>query len=258
MPTTLITGASGGIGLALARISAAHGDDLVLVARSADKLQTIADEFAATYKITAHVLPTDLSHAQSPQMLVDQVAAHNIQVDILINNAGFGDYGPFAAADHTKTMEMLQLNIATLTALTQLLLPGMLARRYGRIMNVASTAAFQPGPLMAVYYASKAYVLSFSEAVNEEVRGSGVSVTALCPGPTRTGFQAGAAMEQSRLLRLGLMDGEAVAQAGYRGMIAGKSVVIPGASNWLGAQLPRFSPRSLTARLVRQLQEREG
>ncbi len=256
--TALITGASGGIGLELARICAANGHNLVLVARSAAKLQAIADELAAAHGITARARPADLTEPAAPQAIFDQLAADNKTIDMLINNAGFGDYGPFAESDRAKTMEMVQVNMAALTELTHLFLPGMVARKSGRVMNVASTAAFQPSPLMAVYYATKAYVLSFSDAIGEELRGSGVTVTTLCPGPTRTGFQAGAAMEQSRLLRMGLMDVGAVAQAGYTGMIAGKSIVIPGPTNWLGAQLPRFTPRSLTTRLIRQMQEREG
>jgi short-subunit dehydrogenase len=153
---------------------------------------------------------------------------------------------------------MVQVNVAALTELTHRFLPGMVQRKSGRIMNVASTAAFQPGPLMAVYYATKAYVLSFSDAIGEEVRSAGVTVTTLCPGPTRTGFQAEAAMEQSRLMRMGLMDVRAVAQAGYKGMIAGQTVVIPGPTNWVGAQLARFTPRRLTTRLMMQIQGREG
>lgn len=258
MPTALISGASNGIGLELARISAAHGDNLVLVARSAGKLQSIADELAAKHKISARALPADLTDPQAPQAIFNQLNADNINVDILINNAGFGDYGPFAASDRAKIMEMVQVNVAALTELTHLFLPGMVQRKYGRVMNVASTAAFQPGPLMAVYYATKAYVLSFSDAIGEELRNTGVSVTTLCPGPTRTGFQSEAAMEQSRLMRMGLMDVQAVAQAGYRGMMNGTTVVIPGPTNWVGAQLSRFTPRRLTTRLMMQIQGREG
>lgn len=258
MPTALITGASSGIGLELARICAAHGNNVVLVARSAAKLQALADELAAQHKITARALPADLTDPSAPQAIFDQLAADSISIDILINNAGFGDYGPFAESERAKIMEMVQVNMAALTELTHLFLPGMVQRKYGRIMNLASTAAFQPGPLMAVYYATKAYVLSFSDAIGEEVRGTGVTVTTLCPGPTRTGFQAEAAMEQSRLMRMGLMDVGAVVQAGYRGMMDGKTVVIPGPTNWVGAQLARFTPRRVTTRLMMQIQGREG
>jgi uncharacterized protein len=258
MLTTLITGASNGIGLELARICAAHGHNVVLVARSIAKLQAIADELATQHKITARALPADLTDPAAPQAIFDQLNADNIAVDILINNAGFGDYGPFAASDRAKMMEMVQVNVAALTELTHLFLPGMVQRKYGRIMNLASTAAFQPGPLMAVYYATKAYVLSFSDAIGEELRGSSVTVTTLCPGPTRTGFQAGAEMEQSRLMRMGLMDVGAVVREGYKGMMAGKTVVIPGPTNWVGAQMARFTPRRLTTRLIMQIQGREG
>ena len=179
-----------------------------------------------------------------------------VEVEILINNAVFASYGPFAESDPAHELAMIQVNVAALTHLTRRLLPGMLIRRRGRIMNLASTAAFQPGPLMAVYYATKAYVLSFSEAIADELRGTGVTVTALCPGPTATGFQAQAAMEASKLVRGGLMDARRVAAVGYAGMLAGKTVVIPGALNWLGAEAVRFLPRRAATRFVRRIQER--
>ena len=179
--TALITGASSGIGLDLARLFAKDGHDVVLVARSEGKLREIAAELERDFGMTAHVIVADLAKPDAPQTLVAQLP---VDVDVLVNNAGFGVLGPFVETDLAKELEMIQVNVVALTHLTKLLLPPMVARRRGRVLNVASTAAFQPGPLMAVYYATKAYVLSFSEAIADELRDSGVTVTALCPGPT--------------------------------------------------------------------------
>src|SRR3954469_20394085 len=197
--TALITGASGGIGLELARVFAAHGYDLVLVARSGGKLEELAAELRTGHGIAARVIAKDLARPESPEDLARELEAAGVTVDVLINNAGFATFGPFVAADLHAELEELQLNVVTLTHLTKKLLPGMVARRRGGVLNVASTAAFQPGPFMAIYYATKAYVLSFSEALAEELAGTGVSVTALCPGPTATGFQQRAAMQDSKL-----------------------------------------------------------
>jgi uncharacterized protein len=176
---------------------------------------------------------------------------------VLVNNAGYASYGLFAQTEAEAQLRMIQLNVSALTALTRAWLPGMLARGWGRVLNVASTAAFQPGPLMAVYYATKAYVLSFSEALADETRGSGVSVTCLCPGPTQTGFQARAQMEESRLVKgKRIMDSRAVARAGYAGLMAGRSVVIPGLKNKVLAQSVRLLPRRTVTTLVRSAQER--
>jgi uncharacterized protein len=255
--TALITGASGGIGEALAQRFARDGFDLVLVARTEAKLQALAGELARSYGITAHVLAYDLSDPAAPRRLVEQLAARTIAVDILVNNAGFATYGPFAELDLDGGLRMLQVNIVTLTHLTRLLLPGMLARKRGRILNVASTAAFMPGPLMAVYYASKAFVLSFSEALHNELQGSGVTVTALCPGPTSTGFQARAQMEQSKLVRRRqIMGVDEVADAGYVALLKGQPVVIPGLMNRIQTLLPRLLPRRLVPVIVRNAQER--
>ena len=176
-------------------------------------------------------------------------------MDVLINNAGFGAYGAFAESNLERDLEMIQVNISALTSLTRLVLPGMLERRRGRIMNVASTAGFQPGPLMAVYYATKAYVIMFSEAIANELKGTGVTVTCLCPGATATQFAARANMEQSRLFKLGAMRSADVAQAGYKGMMAGKTLVIPGLLNKTLAFSVRFSPRKLVTAISRSLQE---
>jgi uncharacterized protein len=244
--TALVTGASGGIGLEIARCLARDGYDLVLVARSGDKLQALADELGG-----ARVLAADLSDPGAAA----KVAAEVPSVDVLVNNAGVGDFGPFVDADLDRVLAMLQLNVVALTQLTRIYLPAMVERRSGRVLNVASTAAFQPGPLMAVYYATKAYVLSFSEALAEELRGTGVTVTALCPGPTRSGFQAAAEMEESRLVRgRKLPSSQQVAEAGVRAMHRGRAIVIPGVGNKLLAQSVRFGPRALVRRIVKALQ----
>jgi hypothetical protein len=256
--TALVTGASGGIGLELARVFAAGGFNLILVARSADRLAKIAEELAARHSITARAVPADLIDPQAPQALFDRLAQEQAQVDVLVNNAGFASYGPFVEAETGGQLDMIQLNVTALTHLTRLFLPGMVARRRGRVLNVASTAAFQPGPLMAVYYATKAFVLSFSEALANELEGSGVTVTALCPGPTESGFQQRASLQESRLFQGGLMDAATVAKVAYAATLRGQTVVIPGTRSWLFAQAPRFLPRGLVVRLVRQAQERTG
>ena len=188
--TVLITGASSGIGRELARLYASDGAGLVLIARSEDKLRQLADELCANYGAGAQVVPTDLSRPASPREIVEALAQRHIDVDVLVNNAGFGARGSVAEIGVERQLEMIEVNVAALTQLTALLLPGMLERRRGAILNVASTAAFQPGPNWAVYCATKAYVLSFTEALAEEVRGSGVRVSCLAPGPTDTGFAA--------------------------------------------------------------------
>src|SRR2546423_6004428 len=202
MPSTaLITGASSGIGLDLARLVAADGNNVVLVARSGDKLAELAAELESKHHIRAFVAPIDLADPGAPEELYHVLEEQGIAIDILINNAGFGTHGPFAEADLAAQMQMLQVNVAALTQLTWLFLQPMIRRKQGRIMNVASTAAFQPGPFMAVYYASKAYLLSFSEALANELHGTGVTVTTLCPGPTITGFQHRAGLEGMGIFR---------------------------------------------------------
>ncbi len=256
--TALITGASGGIGLELARQFAQHGHDLVLVARSQDKLAQLAQELQAAHGVTAHVMPADLTDPDAPNRLHAQLQEAGVPVHVLVNNAGFGAYGLFHESTLEEELAMLQLNVVALTHLTHLFLQEMVTRRAGRVLNVASTAAFQPGPLMAVYYASKAYVLHFSEALANELAPFGVTVTALCPGPTVSGFQARADMEESRLVqnRAVMMDAATVARQGYEALMAGKPVVIPGLFNKVGALLPRFVPRHLTVKTIRFMQER--
>ena len=256
--TALVTGASGGIGEELARLFAADGHDLVLVARSRDKLARLAEELEAKHGVSANVLPADLARAESPQEIFKETEGAGVRVDALVNNAGFGSYGPFAETDMRQELEMLQVNVTALTHLTKLFLPPMLVRRRGYVMNVASTAAFQPGPLMAVYYASKAYVLSFSEALSNECEGTGVRVSALCPGPTETGFVAAAGMGDSKLFDRAVMDARTVAVEGYRGLLAGKTIVIPGFRNNLLARSIGLFPRGLVTKVVRGIQEKRN
>ena len=254
--TALVTGASGGIGEELARLFAADGHDLVLVARSGDKLARLADELTAAHGVAARSLTADLARPEAPQEIFEELRDAGLSVDALVNNAGFGSYGLFAETDLRRELELLQVNVVALTHLTKLFLPGMIGRRRGYVMQVASTAAFQPGPLMAVYYASKAYVLSFSEALANECEGTGVRVSALCPGPTHTGFVAAAGMTQSKLFDRGAMSARAVAEAGYRGLLEGRAVVIPGLRNSLVARTVGFMPRGLVTKVVRRLQEK--
>lgn len=254
-PTALVTGASSGIGLDLSRELAKHSHDVVLVARTAAKLQEIAGELQKP-GVNAHVIASDLSRPGAAEDIVSELKRRNIEIDLLVNNAGYGLTGPFAGNDLQRELAMIQVNIVALTHLTKLLLRPMVARRRGRILNVASTAAFQPGPLMAVYYATKAYVLSFSEAIADELRNSGVTVTTLCPGPTQTGFAEVAKMTESRLFTMMRpMSSEEVARAGYRGMMSGKRLVIPGAKNKMLVQSLRVSPRRTVTALVRRFQE---
>jgi short-subunit dehydrogenase len=241
--------------LEFSRIFAREGYNLVLVARSADKLRQLASELEKAHGTRSLMLATDLSEPGAPAYVLDQTTRADIQVDVLVNNAGFGQYGMFAENDLEECLRQIQLNVTTLTHLTRLYLPAMIARKSGGILNVASTAAFQPGPLMAVYFATKAYVLHFSEALANELDGTGVSVTCLCPGPTATEFHKRANATGMRLLKFGSMDARTVAEDGYRGLVAGKPVVISGFKNWLVAQSVRFSPRRMVTAIARKTQE---
>ncbi|HKN17925.1 MAG TPA: SDR family oxidoreductase [Candidatus Sulfotelmatobacter sp.] len=255
--TALITGASGGIGYELGKLFARDHYNLVLVARSADKLNQVAGELQGQFGITAKTLALDLAAGPAAKSLFDQVQGEGVVVDVLVNNAGFGVFGEFVPMAEEEILGQIQLNITALTQLTRSFLPAMVARRSGKIMNVASTAAFQPGPLMAVYYATKAYVLSFSEALANEVAGSGVVVSCFCPGATDTGFQKRAGMENSRLFKkIGAMNVETVARDGYRGLMSGKTLVISGAQNWLVAESVRFAPRKLVTAVSRWVAEK--
>jgi uncharacterized protein len=253
--TALITGASSGIGLDLAQLMAPNFD-LVITSRSQAALEKIAKELQTAHGNHVHVIPADLTLPEAPQQVFTEIDRRGLPVDILINNAGFGSYGAFAESDPKTSLDMVEVNIAALTALTRLALPGMIQRKRGRIMNVASTAGFQPGPLMAVYYATKAYVIMFSEAIANELKDSGVSVTCFCPGATATNFAERAKMEESRLFKMGAMKSKDVALVGYKGMMAGKGLVIPGIINKTLAMSVRFSPRKLVTAISRSLQEK--
>lgn len=258
-PTALVTGASGGIGLELARLLAKGGHDLILVARNEAKLKEISQYLGGMYHGKVEVIPGDLIDPEMPEALMEEVAARGLTVDVLVNNAGIGDRGQFAQMELGRLLSMIQLNITSLTHLTRLVLPDMVARKRGRILNVASTASFAPGPLMAVYYATKAYVLSFSEALQNELKSSGVTVTALCPGPTRTGFAEAAGISGSNLFSgPNVMDAGPVAQAGYEAMMRGRAVVVPGFMNKVLIQAIRISPRFLIRAITRWFQERRA
>ncbi|UAA37752.1 SDR family oxidoreductase [Paraneptunicella aestuarii] len=259
MTTALITGASSGIGECLAEQCAKHKIDLVLTARSEDKLQALSERLVSQYGVQCHVITSDLSAVDGVQKLVDELDKLNCQVDYLINNAGFGDFGFFVDSDLAKQKQMMMLNMVALTELTHRLLPAMKARGNGKILNVASTASFMPGPYMSVYYATKAYVLSFSEAIANELQGTGVTVTALCPGPTASGFQDAAEMNKSGLVKmLPMPTSEQVAEYGFNAMMKGKRVAIHGAMNWLMAQSIRFTPRRIATAVVRMISSPKG
>jgi short-subunit dehydrogenase len=241
---TLITGASAGIGLEFARQLAKRGHKLVLVARRKDRLDALAAEIG-----NARAVTIDLSAAGSTAKLVANLKAAGEHVDTLINNAGFGLSGRFAELDAARQREMIDLNVASLTDLCRAMAPGMIERKAGAILNVASTAAFQPGPNMAVYFASKAYVLSFTEALHEELKPLGIRVTALCPGPTKTEFGAVAGFTEGRFDRLST-DAASVVRAGLKGLDRNHAVVVPGWLNKVGASSTRFVPRPLVRKIA--------
>jgi uncharacterized protein len=242
-PRVLVTGASSGIGRELALQFASHGMDQVLVARSRDRLEQLADEIRSRHRVAADVIVADLSNPDEVQGLFEETERRGLTVDILVNNAGFGDMAHFWDIPTERILQTISVNVAALTHLTRLYLPGMMLRRHGRILNVASTASFQPGPNVAVYFATKAYVLSLSEALWYELKGTGVTVTCLAPGPTHTAFGDQAHMQHTPLFRFTSMDAEPVAKAGYEATMKGKSLVIPGASNKLLALSSKIWPR---------------
>ena len=255
--TALVTGASSGIGREFAQLLGGDRYNVVLVARGRESLGEVARSLEARFGVGSLVVVEDLARPAAAQRVFDEVTESGAFVEVLVNNAGFATYGQFAEIPLPDERDEINVNVLALTELTKLFLPAMLQHGRGRILNVASTAAFQPGPLMAVYYASKAYVLSFSEALAEEVRGTGVTVTCLCPGATQTGFQARAAMENSGLVHgRKLPDAAVVARAGYAAMQRGAALEIPGVANRVGSVLPRLLPRSIVPRVVRRVQER--
>jgi hypothetical protein len=254
--TALITGGSTGIGFELAKCFAAHGHDVVLVARHTDTLEAAAGRIEGKYGVKATTLVFDLSDPESPQKLFDSITGEAVQVDFLVNNAGFGLGGEFADTDIEKELDMIQVNVAAVVHLTKLFLPAMIRRKEGRIMNVGSTASFYPGPHSSIYYATKAFVLSFSEAIAEELRNTGVTVTALCPGPTHTEFSERAGTTTSRLFtQSAVATAEDVARFGYAAMMRGQRVAIPGMGNKLLIQGGRVAPRRLVSMIARKIQE---
>lgn len=251
--TVLVTGASSGIGMELARQFAQQGHSLVLLARRRKQLDALALELQERYMVAAHVLEADLCDLQAPSTIVRELERRNLQVDVLVNNAGFGLLGPHATLDTQRQLDMVQVNISAVVHLTRLLLPGMLKRNTGGVLNVASTAAFQAGPNMAIYYATKAFVLSYSEALHEEVCGTQLRVSCLCPGPTHTGFVAVAGMEGVGLFKLGAQSAEEVARIGISAFQNNRTIAVSGFKNSAMVILGKVSPRYVTRKVAQFL-----
>lgn len=251
--TALITGASSGIGMELAREFAKHGNSLVLVARGIDKLEELARELRSKHNVRAEVVGADLTQPSAPEQIIKSLAERNLTIDVLVNNAGFGERGPFAQIDMQRQLDMIQVNITAVAHLTRLLLPGMIQRNVGGVLNVASTAAFQGGPNMAMYYATKAFVLSFTEALHEEVDGTKLHVTCLCPGPTHTGFVAAAHMEGINLFKMGAESADKVAQVGYAAFQRNQAIAISGFKNKIGVFATRLGPRAVARKIAKML-----
>ena len=253
--TALITGASAGIGVDLAECFAKGGYDLIIAARTESALREVGDRIAKTHGVKVTPIACDLGAINAGAKLASEIAQRGLTVDVLVNNAGFGHTGAFAAEPIEPQVGMVDLNVRVLTELTHIYLKGMLVKKRGGVLNVASTAGFQPGPLMAVYYASKAFVLSFTEALWEEARGTGVHISCLCPGPTESKFHGRAGTDKTRLTKAAKpMTSMAVAQRGYNGFIANRRVVVAGASNKLLIAATRLTPRAALLRIVRTLQ----
>lgn len=249
--TALVTGASAGIGKELCTLFAKDGHDLVLVARSEARLRELSAELAAAHGITAHVVAADLGDAKAPRAVFDAVEGLGVTIDFLVNNAGFGSNGDFLDLDLDREAEMIEVNVSALVKLTHLFARGMRERRAGHVLNIASTAAFQPGPYMATYFATKAFVLSFSEALGHELEGAGVKVTCHCPGATATNFAGTAGNDKTKLFTSGAVAGAAeVAYDAYRAMHAGDLLAIHGAFNWVQMESLRIAPRALVRKIV--------
>lgn len=253
MATALITGASAGLGLEYAKLFAADKHDLVLVARRKDRLDALATELAAAHGVKVHVVAADLMEPAAAQQIVDAVAALGVEVESLVNNAGFGTNGAFWELDPAKERGMIEVNVTALVVLTRAFLPGMVKRKRGRVLNIGSTAGFQPGPFMAGYYASKAFVNTFTEGLAYELQGTGVTATVSCPGATATEFALVAGNEKSKLFKMGAMTATEVATEGYRAMMAGRPMVVHGLKNRLSAWSVRLSPRALVTALAASL-----
>ena len=248
--TVLVTGASSGIGLELAKCFAADRSNLILVARNTAALESLAAELRREHQIVVQVITADLARPAAPQAIFDELKGRGMTVDVLVNNAGFGLHGSFAELPLPRQLEIIQVNVAALIALTGLFLPGMVERGRGGILNIGSVAGFLPGPNMAVYYASKAFVQSFSEALFVELRGTGVSVTNLCPGPTESNFFKIARGHRSRKMEAGKMSASEVVAAGHRAFRAGRCMKISGVKNLFLAQLTRILPRAVIRQAV--------
>lgn len=255
--TALITGASGGIGYELAKEHAKTGGNLILIARNLEKLQAIKNELEQEFGISVRVIEKDLSKVNAAKEVFDETEKLGLEIHFLINNAGVGEFGLFESYPLEKDEQMINLNMLELTQFCKLYLPGMIARKSGKILNVASSAAFQPGPTMAVYFASKAYVLHFSEALNNEVAIHGISVTALCPGATASNFSNAANMNESKLMKdKKLPSSQDVAKYGYQSMLKGKAVAIHGWKNYILANTVRFAPRNIVVKLTRMFTDK--
>ena len=247
-PVTLVTGASSGIGAALARVFAEQGHEVALVARREPQLSAIADAIAASGHQKPHVIAIDLARSDSPARIAHELLARGLEPAIVVNNAGFGLFGPAAELDRAQQLDMIDVNVRTLTDLSLRWIDSLIRHR-GGILNVASLAGLLPGPGMAVYYATKAYVVSFTESLHRELKPKGVRVTVLCPGPVRTEFQRRAGMGE-KLPRLFVRSADKVARQGYQAFVQGRPLVVPGLGNKILASLPRVLPRKLTAGLV--------
>lgn len=254
--TALITGATSGIGYELTKLFAQNGFDLAIVARNMARLDKVSGEVQRGPNVTVQVIPKDLSQPTAAEEIYRELQSKGIEVDVLVNNAGFNVYGPFRKTSAQKELQMMQVHMLTLTHLTKLFLPGMLKRKFGKVLNLASTASFTPGAGDAVYCATKAYVLSFSEAIAEELKGTGVTVTALCPGPTKTEFAERAEMADTKIFQGSLSSAAEVAQAGYRAMMQGRTTVVVGLNNKLMIFSLRFSPRNLVTKIGKSLLSR--
>jgi short-subunit dehydrogenase len=248
--TVLVTGASSGIGLELARCFAADHSNLILTARNVPALETLAAELRNLHQINVEIVGADLAQPDSPQYVFDHLQGRGVVVDVLVNNAGFGLHGSFSQLPLANQMDILRVNNLALVALTGLFLPGMVQRQHGGVLNVGSVAGFLPGPGMAVYYASKAFVQSFSEAIHEELRGTGVRVMNLCPGPTESNFSRVARRYQTRELQARKMSAAEVAVAGHHAFRKGRCLCVPGVANRVLAQLPHWLPRAVIRRGV--------
>lgn len=249
----LITGATSGIGYQLSRVLAEKGYNMVLVARNLQRLIQVAEELNHEFGVKVEIIPQDLAEVQAPAQIFNKLQERSIQIDVLVNNAGFNEYGAFYSTNQKHEEQMVQVNISSLTFLTKLLLPGMIDRHYGKILNLGSIGSYAPGPLNAVYCATKAYVLSFSEALAEELQGTGVDVTVLCPGATATEFAKRARMENTNIFKGKVMDARFVAETGFNGLMQGKTNVIPGLLNRMLVFLLRFTPRKSIVRMSKEM-----